>query len=218
MNWRVKQEAALNRKRWLLRSARVGWRAIALIALTGCGGGGSEIGLLPLDRSKPIATVAAPPFEAGEGVSAGSPSEEAGSPAEYELSLFKQKFNRTAQHLDTDTLIPVRGNGYPTLYAFVHLNEKYRPSPVAGIHAFCATPTRCEYLPPRRAGSPERFTISLSDDSFARLSATDDLVAVSARQMDVAKPVTVVVTLTIPEQPPITRKITYAGPAVASSS
>lgn len=138
------------------------------------------------------------------------PIGELASPAGYELLLFKQKFNRTVQHRDTDALVPVRGTGYPTLYAFVQLNERYRPSPVAGIQAFCATPTRCEYLPPRKADFPEKFTISLSDDSFARLSATDDLVAISTPQLDVAKPVTVLVTLTIPGQPVITRKITYA--------
>lgn len=131
------------------------------------------------------------------------------STPDYELLLFRQKFNRTVQHRDSEALAPVRGAGYPILYALVHLNEKHRRSPVAEIQASCATPTRCEYLPPRKADFPEKFTISLSDDSFARLSATDDLVAISTSQLDVGKPVTFLLTLTIPGQPVITRKITY---------
>lgn len=168
--------------------------------------------------NKPEATFPALPSEpAGGSVASsrsaaeGAPSEGMVFPADYELQLFRQRFNRAVQHRDADALTPIRGIGYPTLYALVHLNERYRPSPVAGIHAFCGTPTRCEYLPPRKADFPESFTISLSDDSFARLSAMDDLVAISTPHLDVATPVTVIVTLTIPGQPPISRKITYAA-------
>jgi hypothetical protein len=187
-----------------------------MLALSACGGA-PEMDKAPPALDERAATRSVLPSDAAVSGLARSPPVAASAAvpaptlqADYELLLFKQRSNWTVQHRDSDALAPVRGTGYPTLYAFIHLREKHRRSPVAGVQAFCATPTRCEYLPPRKAEFPEKFTISLSDSSFIRLSAADDLVAISARELDAAQPVTVLVTLTIPGQPPITRKISYA--------
>jgi hypothetical protein len=125
----------------------------------------------------------------------------------YVLVVFKDR----VVHQDLDELAPVRGAGYETLRAFVYVRGKPRKSsPIAGVHAYCATPIRCEYRPPRKTGVAEKYTISLDSDSVAKLSAADDMVAITARQLEVAKPVTVSVTLMVEGMQPVTKRIVYA--------
>jgi hypothetical protein len=95
------------------------------------------------------------------------------------------------------------------VHAAVVLRGSKTLSPVAGVQAYCATPLRCEYLPPRSAAQAERYIVSLPDDSVARLSATEGMIAISARYLEVERPSIVSVTLTVDGQPPVTKRITY---------
>jgi hypothetical protein len=123
----------------------------------------------------------------------------------YEIRLFDQ--NRWPR--ETFELVPVRGTGYQAVHAVVVQRGSTTLSPVAGVQPYCATPVRCEYLPPRDGLHAERYTVSLSDDSVARLSTTEGMVAISARYLEVERPSIVNVTLTVDGQPPVTKQITY---------
>jgi len=123
----------------------------------------------------------------------------------YEIRLFDQN----GWPAETFELVPVRGTGYPTVRAVVVLRDSKTLSPVAGVQPYCATPVRCEYLPPRGANHAERYTVSLSDDSIARLSTTEGMIVISARYLEVKQPSVVSVTLTVEGQPPVTKRITY---------
>jgi hypothetical protein len=123
----------------------------------------------------------------------------------YEIRLFDQN----GWPKETFELVPVRGIGYPTVHAAVVLRGSKTPSPVAGVQAYCATPLRCEYLPPRSADHAERYTVSLPDDSVARLSTTEGMIAISARYLEVERPSIVSVTLSVDGQPPVTKRIMY---------
>lgn len=123
----------------------------------------------------------------------------------YEIRLFDQN----DWPRETFELVPVRGIGYQTVHAAVVVRGSKTPSPVAGVQAYCATPLRCEYLPPRSADHVARYTVSLSDDSVARLSTTEGMIAISARYLEVERPSIVSVTLTVDGQPPVTKRITY---------
>ena len=138
------------------------------------------------------------------------------SPAapEYLLVVFKKK----AVHRDVDELVPVHGAGYEPLRAFVYLRGKPRKqSPVAEVQPYCLSSTECEYRAPRKAGFADRITISIDDDSVARLSAADDMVVISARTLGVTTPAIVKLTMTIPGQAPVTRQIIYAKPPSQTS-
>jgi hypothetical protein len=110
---------------------------------------------------------------------------------------------------ETFELVPVRGAGYQTVHAVVVLRGSRTLSPVAGVQPYCATPVRCDYLPPRNANYAERYTVSLSDDSVARLSTTKGMIAISARHLEEQRPSIVSVTLTVDGQLPVTKRITY---------
>lgn len=162
--------------------------------------------------AKEVAASSAKPAPGAVAPSRPAPAATANAPAapEYMLMVFKDR----ALHRDEDELAPVRGAGYAPLRAFVYLRGKPRnQSPVASVQAYCLTPTRCEYIPPRKSGFAERYTISLDDATIARLSAANDMVVISTRELDVAKPVTVSLTLTIPGREPILRRIIYAKSA-----
>jgi len=128
------------------------------------------------------------------------------SPAAYDIRLLDQN----GWHRETFELVPVRGAGYQTVHAVVVLRGSGALSPVAGVQPYCATPLHCEYVPPRMANYAERYTISLSDDSVARLSTTKDMIAINARHIAVERPSIVSVTLTVDGQSPVTKQITYA--------
>jgi len=128
------------------------------------------------------------------------------SPAAYDIRLLDQN----GWPRETFELVPVRGAGYQTVHAVVVLRGSGALSPVAGVQPYCATPLHCEYVPPRTANYAERYTISLSDDSVARLSTTKDMIAINARNIAVERPSIVSVTLTVDGQPPVTKQITYA--------
>jgi hypothetical protein len=81
---------------------------------------------------------------------------------------------------------------------------------VASVKPVC-TPSQCEYLPPRRAGFAERYVISVDDTSLVQLSADEDKVVISARQLQLATEATVEVTLTVPGQPPVVKRIVYGA-------
>lgn len=132
----------------------------------------------------------------------------ANSAGAYEIRLFDQN----GWPKDTFELVPVRGIGYQTVRAAVVLRGSKTLSPVAGVQAYCATPLRCEYLPPRSADRAERYTVSLPDDSVARLNTTEGMIAISARYLTVERPSVVSVTLTVDGQPPVTKRITYMKP------
>jgi hypothetical protein len=110
---------------------------------------------------------------------------------------------------DTFELVPARGVGYPTVHAAVVMRKSKTLSPVEGVQAYCATPLRCEYLPPRGADRSERYTVSLPDDAVARLSAKNGMIAINARLLEVERPSIVSVTLSVDGQPPVTKRILY---------
>ena len=127
------------------------------------------------------------------------------SPAAYDIRLLDQN----GWHRETFELVPVRGAGYQTVHAVVVLRGSGTLSPVAGVQPYCATPVRCDYLPPRNGDYAERYTVSLSDDSVAQLSSTKGMIAINARHLEEQRPSVVDVTLTVDGQPPVTRRITY---------
>jgi hypothetical protein len=127
------------------------------------------------------------------------------SPGAYDIRLLDQN----GWDRETFELVPARGAGYQTVHAIVVLRGSRTLSPVAGVQPYCATPVRCDYLPPRNANYAERYTISLSDDSVARLSTTKGMIAISARHLEEQRPSIVSVTLTVDGQPPVTKQITY---------
>ena len=191
-----------------------------IMAMSSCGGR-PDAGEAPTraaapdsaDRATaPAGSIAhAPPVDAsgaavvGVTLPRGSTSPPA-SPAAYDIRLLDQN----GWHRETFELVPVPGAGYQTVHAVVVLRGSGALSPVAGVQAYCATPLHCEYVPPRMASYAERYTISLSYDSVARLSTTKDMIAINARHIAVERPSIVSVTLTVDGQPPVTKQITYA--------
>ena len=186
------------------------------VVLSACGGGpdASETATTPAtSASKQLATAAtadAPRAGASSAAVANvtrqHESADVAEPAgAYEIRLF----DHNGWPRETFELAPVRGIGYQTVRAAVVLRGSKTLSPVAGVQAYCATPLRCEYLPPRSADHAERYAISLPDDSVARLSTTDGMIAISARYLEVERPSIVSVTLTVDGQPPVTKRITY---------
>lgn len=126
----------------------------------------------------------------------------------YVLVLLKDR----AVHQDLDQLDPQRGKGYEPLRAFVYLQGRPRAgSPVASVRPNCPEPTRCEYLPPRRAGFAERYVVTIDDASVAELGADEDMVAIRPRQLALAEPVTLQITLMVEGQPPQVRRIVYGA-------
>lgn len=202
----------------------LGW--IATLTLCACGGEPADAPKPTIEQAAttsappPAATVreiVAPPAKATLAPKAETPTtapatpkaQEAPAAPEYLLVVFKKK----VVHRDADELSPVHGAGYEPLRAFVYLRGKPRKqSPVAEVQPYCSSSTQCEYRAPRKAGFADRITISLDDDSVARLSAADDMVVISARTLAVATPSIVKLTMTIPGQAPVTRQIIYARP------
>ncbi len=125
--------------------------------------------------------------------------------AAYEIRLFDQN----GWPRDTFELVPTRGLGYQTVHAAIVAHGSTTLSQVEGMQAYCATPLRCEYLPPRGAAQVERYTVSLNDDAVARLSASKGTIAISARYLEVERPSIVTVTLSIDGQPTVTKRIVY---------
>ena len=186
--------------------ATAAWLACGVLGglLAGCGGPTPEAveqakAPAPVWRSgadsSPVAATALP----------GPVSQVAGPAPRYDLILL----NGRAVHQDLDQLDPRQGKGYQPLQAFVYVKGRPRASsPVASVKPVCL-PAQCEYIPPRKAGFAERYVISISDDSVVQLSASEDTVVISARELGQAKAVTVDVTLTIPGQQPIVKRIVY---------
>lgn len=201
-------------------AAKVAPLLTAIMALSSCGGA-PDVGETPKRAAAPAsadgatAPAASTAHARPEGASGdavvdvtlprGSTRPPA-SPAVYDIRLLDQN----GWHRETFELVPVRGAGYQTVHAVVVLRGSGALSPVAGVQPYCATPFHCEYVPPRTANYAERYTISLSDDSVARLSTTKDMIAINARNIAVERPSIVSVTLTVDGQPPVTKQITYA--------
>jgi hypothetical protein len=189
---------------------------VVTIALSACGGA-PDTGEIPTTAPAPDArdtatasTADAPRVGAsGAAIASVTPPPESANLTEptraYEIRLFDQN----GWPRETFELVPARGIGYQTVHAAVVLRGSKTLSPVAGVQAHCATPLRCEYLPPRSADHAERYTISLPDDSVARLSTTEGMIAISARYLDVERPSIVSVTLTVGGQPPVMKRIMY---------
>jgi hypothetical protein len=198
-------------------ATQVATSLMVAIALSACGGG-PDAGETPTtaatpasnDRAMASTADALPVGASGTAMASVTLPREsaklAASSSAYEIRLFDQN----GWPKETFELVPVRGTGYPTVHAVVVLRGSQTLSPVAGVQAYCATPVRCEYLPPRDANHAERYTVSLSDDSVARLSTTEGMIAISARYLEVERPSIVSVTLTVDGQPPVTKQITYA--------
>jgi hypothetical protein len=207
--------------------AASGWASIALLSLCACGGAPdpdratvpstSPAEARPAALTPALGVAAA--AETGPGAAPNATAPRAAvtktvAPPEYMLVVFKQK----VVHRDNDELAPVHGAGYEPLRAFVYLRGKPRKqSPANEVQPYCVSTTQCEYRPPRKAGLAEKITISLDDDSVARLSAADDMVVISARTLEVARPSIVKVTMTIAGQAPVTRQILYAKPTPEAS-
>ena len=208
--------------RWPTRhgAATVAALLTVLMAVSSCGGS-PDAGETPkraaaldsADRvtARAASTTPAPPVGASvaAGVGVTLPRESTrpqASLAAYDIRLLDQN----GWHRETFELVPVRGAGYQTVHAVVVLRGSGALSPVAGVQPYCATPLHCEYVPPRTANYAERYIISLSDDSVARLSTTNDMIAINARHIAVERPSIVSVTLTVDGQPPVTKQITYA--------
>ena len=177
------------------------------LLVAGCGGAPQgDAGLPVLSAPGPAAAgaVVAPAVVADGAAPAALVSDAAG----YSLVLM----NERAVHQDLDQLDPRQGKGYSPLHAFIYVKGRPRSgSPVASVKPVCVTPTRCEYLPPRKAGVAERFVISVDDESVVQLSTDSDMVVITPRQLAYARPVTVHVTLTIPGQQPLVKRILYGG-------
>jgi hypothetical protein len=207
--------------RWSIRhgAAKVTPSLMVVIALSACGGApdvGETAATATASDSKDRAmapaasTVGAPPVGASGAAIAGVPLgrgsvELPASPGAYDIRLLDQN----GWPRDVFELVPDRGTGYQTVHAVVVVRGSRALSPVAGVQPYCTTPIRCDYLPPRNANYAERYTVSLSDDSVARLSTTKDAIAISARHFDVERTSIVSVTLTVDGQAPVTKRITY---------
>jgi hypothetical protein len=203
-----------------VRCSTVPGIALALV-LAGCGGAPSAGGLIgsesvgrPSDAPEPTAAAAIPAAAAQPDVtspsSGSTPGPQPSVPGSYSLLILN---NSNVVHRDGAALAPTHGAGYQTLRAVVYQRGQPRSrSPVAGVKPYCPTPTTCEYLPPRQNGRPEKYTITLDDDSVAVLSASDELVTIRAKQLALDKPLKVTVTLTMPGEQAVTRQIIY-GPA-----
>jgi len=187
------------------------------IALSACGGAPdadetpTTTAVAPESKDLATASTAAAPRAGASGAAIANVTPPRGSAnlaeptGAYEIRLFDQN----GWPRETFELVPARGIGYQTVHAAVVLRGSKTLSPVAGVQAYCATPLRCEYLPPRSADHAERYTISLPDDSVARLSATEGMIAISARYLEVERPSIVSVNLTVDGQPPVTKRIMY---------
>ena len=186
------------------------------VALSACGGAPdagetATVAAAPDSKDRAMASTADPLRVSASGAAMASvtpargSAELAASSGAYEIRLFDQN----GWHREAFELVPVRGAGYQTVHAVVVLRGSRTLSPVAGVQPYCATPVRCEYMPPRNANHAERYTVSLSDDSVARLSATNGMIAISARYLEVERPSIVSVTLTVDGQPPVTKRVTY---------
>ena len=197
-------------------ATRVATSLAIAIALSACGGApdaGQTVttAATPASKDRATASTTDVPRAAGRGavVANVTPPRASVDPAEstgpYEIRLFDQN----GWPKETFELVPVRGIGYQTVRAAVVLRGSKALSPVAGVQAYCATPLRCEYLPPRSVDHAERYTVSLSDDSVARLSTTEGMIAISARSLEVERASIVSVTLSVDGQLPVTKRITY---------
>ena len=194
-------------------ATQVATSLMVAIALSACGGGPdagetATTAAPPASKDRATASTADAPRAGPSGANVTLPrgsADLAESVGAYEIRLFDQN----GWPKETFELAPVRGVGYQTVRAAVVLRGSKTLSPVAGVQAYCATPLRCEYLPPRSADHAERYTVSLSDDSVARLSTTEGMIAISARYFEVERPSIVSVTLTVDGQPPVTKRITY---------
>lgn len=191
------------------------WMA-AVISLAGCGGAPSP-GAMP-DSTDTVARTSKAQRGEATGIGATETHRQSGavaaqaSPAPpLDLILL----NGRVVHQDLDQLDPRRGKGYEALQAFIYARGRPRASsPVAGVKPICLQPTVCEYLPPRKAGLAERYIVSIPDGSVAALSADEDRVVINPRQLALEKPATVDVTLEIPGQPPIVKRIVYGAAPV----
>jgi len=192
-------------------------RPSAALLLVACGGAPPEdaSGIRVAEAQTSVEAPA--PIAAAEAGSASAPQLDteprtpqlaSGSAGGYRFVILKER----AVYEDLDRLEPRHGSGYEPLQAFLYLNGKGRAkSPLASIKPICRTSMQCEYLPPRAAGFADSYTISIDDSSIAQLSADRDVVVISARQLQLEKPATVLVTLTIPGQPPIVKRILYGA-------
>jgi len=197
-------------------ATQVATSLMVAIALSACGGGPdagetATTAATPASKDRAIASTADAPRAGASGAAVANvtlprASADLAAPSgAYEIRLFDQN----GWPKETFELVPVRGTGYQTVHAVVVPRGSRTLSPVAGVQPYCATPVRCEYLPPRDANHAERYTVSLSDDSVARLSTTEGMIAISARYLEVDRRSIVSVTLTVDGQPPVTKRITY---------
>jgi len=197
-------------------ATRVAASLMVAIALSACGGGpdadeAQTTAVAPESKERTTRSTADAPRAGAPDVAMASvtrmqaPVSPAESASAYEIRLF----DHNDWPKESFELVPVRGIGYPTVRAAVVLRGSKTLSPVAGVQAYCATPLRCEYLPPRTGDRAERYTVSLPDDSVARLSTSEGMIAISARYLDVERPSIVSVTLTVDGQPPVTKRIMY---------
>ena len=185
----------------------------SLSSLVGCGGsepsfiGGSSANASPEAQ----APAPAPRPETAAGVPAPSAAKPDAAPTQaagasgYDMRLYDEN-GLAAPTLE---LAPVNGRVYPTVRVLVVSRGPRVISPVANLQAYCATPTRCEYLPPRNADRALKYTVSIGEDSIARLSPAKDMIAVTIRELKVVEPFIVTVTLTVEGQPPVTKQIKY---------
>ncbi len=192
------------------------WPVAALLALAACGGGEpisveSQFAARS-ERERISAIVARTEQVAVTAAASGAKKDSAAPPAAGAIRYDLRLYDENGRAAPTFELAPVAGRGYQTVRVHVVVRGPRVISPVSNVQAYCATPARCEYLPPRNGDRALKYTVSIGDDSLARLSPTRDLIAVTARQLKVEQVSIVNVTLTVDGQPPVTKQIKYLRP------
>jgi hypothetical protein len=115
------------------------------------------------------------------------PSSLAITTAGYHLVILNDGF----VYRDRDELPAVHGSPYPTLRAVIFERALSRGgSRTLPVKPYCDSVMRCEFVPPRGAGIPDRFVLRLADDSVARLSVRDDAVVITPMQLEFRKTTT----------------------------
>lgn len=110
-------------------------------------------------------------------------------------------------------LASIHGQGYPTLRALLQSPHLRKPEPAAGWSLRCESAVRCTYRALRRGDA--NFTVELSAEAPARLSADDGAIVISATRISVP----VDTTLTLQwwrdgSAEPSRRAVTYLAPPV----
>jgi hypothetical protein len=197
-----------------VRADKAGWAgAVGVVAalVSGCGDSRPEAAAAPTTAAAAVPAERPVPRRAAPVDDGLSPVQAAIAAAQRPESYLLVLTNDRAVHRDHDELPAVHGRGYAALDAFIYARGKPRAaSPVASIKPTCL-PAECRYLPPRHASHADSYVISIDDESVAQLTALEDRVVIRPRQLAWNEPAVVQVTLAVPGQPPVVRRIVYGA-------